>query len=60
MGRQLKYASAAGISCVAILGETEVQTGTVTLKWLADGRQQAVPVADAAGLVGGVQGEVRG
>ena len=38
MGKQLKYASGCGIPVAAILGESEVAAGTVTIKRLADGR----------------------
>jgi histidyl-tRNA synthetase len=60
MGKQLKYASGCGISVAAILGESEVAAGTVTLKRLADGRQETVAQDGAAGVIAGFSGEVRG
>ncbi|MGE0392201.1 MAG: histidine--tRNA ligase [Vicinamibacterales bacterium] len=60
MGKQLKYASGCGIPVVAILGESEVAAGTVTIKQLADGRQETAPQAGAAGVIAGFLGEVRG
>lgn len=60
MGKQLKYASGCGIPVVAILGESEVAAGTVTIKRLADGRQETAPQDGAAGVIAGFLGEVRG
>ncbi|MEQ1896254.1 MAG: histidine--tRNA ligase [Vicinamibacterales bacterium] len=60
MGKQIKYASGCGIPCVAILGETEVAAGTVSVKLLASGRQDTVALADAARTIQAFLGEVRG
>jgi len=47
LGKQLRYADRAGIRFVAILGPTEVEAGTVTLKDLWRQDQYTVPVAEA-------------
>ncbi len=60
MGKQLKYASGCGIPCVAILGESELAAGTVSIKALASGRQDTVALADAARTIQDFLGEVRG
>ncbi|MDO8795782.1 MAG: HisS family protein, partial [Vicinamibacterales bacterium] len=60
MGKQIKYASGCGIPCVAILGESEVAAGTVSIKLLASGRQETVTVDDAARSIAGFLGEMRG
>ena len=60
MGKQLKYASGCGIPVAAILGESEVAAGTVTIKRLADGTQDTVSQDGAAGVIAGFLGEVRG
>jgi len=48
LGRQIKYADARGIPCVAILGGDEVAAGTVTVKHLA-AQAQATHSQAAAG-----------
>jgi len=40
MGKKMKRAEKTGAAFVAILGETELQTGHVVLKTLADGKQE--------------------
>ncbi len=45
---QLKMADRAGAQFVAILGEQELASGTVTLRRLVDGVQKSVPAADVA------------
>jgi len=47
LGKQLQYASKLGAPYAAILGESEVQGGTVALKNLESGEQVTVPVTDA-------------
>ena len=54
IGRQLKFASARGIRFAAIVGESERQTGSVTIKDLAAGGQQTIARADAASYVAGL------
>jgi histidyl-tRNA synthetase len=44
---QFKQADRLGAKFVAVLGETEVQTGTVTLKDLETGLQEALPIDEA-------------
>jgi histidyl-tRNA synthetase len=46
---QLKMADRAGAQFVAILGEQELASGTVTLRRLIDGVQKSVPMADLLG-----------
>jgi histidyl-tRNA synthetase len=48
IGKQIKYAEARGIPCVAMLGENEIQRGEVTIKHLAT-RQQVVSAQAQAG-----------
>lgn len=60
MGKQLKYASGCGIPVAAMLGESEVAAGAVTIKRLADGRQETAPVAGAVAVITGLLGEMRG
>ena len=48
MKAQLKMADRAGAQFVAILGEQELASGTVTLRRLVDGVQKSVPTADVA------------
>jgi histidyl-tRNA synthetase len=45
MGKQLTYANTLGAPFAAILGSTELAAGTVALKDLKTGEQQAIPVA---------------
>jgi histidyl-tRNA synthetase len=42
MGKKMKRAEKSGAAFVAILGETELQSGTVVLKTLADGKQENI------------------
>ena len=48
IAKQFQYADRAGIRFVALRGEGERTDGTVTLKDLSNGEQQAVALADAA------------
>ncbi len=43
LGKQFKYAAAAGITKVAILGADERASGVVTIKDMTSGKQQAFP-----------------
>ncbi len=49
MGRsvkaQMKYADKIGAVCTAVLGDSELEEGAVTVKRMADGSQQKVPFA---------------
>ncbi len=42
MGKKMKRAEKSGAQAVLILGESELQTGRIVLKTLADGRQESV------------------
>jgi histidyl-tRNA synthetase len=46
-------ADRAGAAFAAIVGERELADGAVTLRRLADGRQETVPVAQAVELLSG-------
>lgn len=45
-GKQLKRADRSGAAACLILGDTEAETQTVQVKWLASGAQQAIAQAD--------------
>lgn len=49
---QLRQAGKLGVPLVAIIGEDEVRTGTVTLRDMTTSRQESVPVDRVAELVG--------
>jgi histidyl-tRNA synthetase len=51
MKAQLKQADRASARFAAILGENELSAGTVTLRRMADGEQQAVRIDDVAARV---------
>lgn len=51
--KQLQYAAGIEAKAAAILGESEVASGRVTLKHLASGEQREVAVADAAATIKG-------
>jgi histidyl-tRNA synthetase len=51
MKAQLKMADRAEARFAAIVGDAEAQAGTVTLKRLADGGQETVPISDVADRV---------
>ncbi|MCH7552701.1 MAG: histidine--tRNA ligase, partial [Chloroflexi bacterium] len=48
---QMRQADALGVAYAAIIGERELQGGTVTLRRLADGSQEMVPMTDVAARV---------
>ncbi len=52
IGRQFKYASTRGIPFVAIIGASELEAGTATVKNMATGEQRTVPRGDAAAAIG--------
>jgi histidyl-tRNA synthetase len=51
-------ADRAGAQFVAILGDQELASGTVTLRRLVDGVQKSVPTADLAGWLTKLDGWV--
>lgn len=51
LGKQFKYASSRKIPFVTVVGDDEKAAGTVTVKDLRSGEQQAVPRADTAKFV---------
>lgn len=53
MAKQFKYADDKGIAYVAIIGETELQQGIVTVKDMRTGEQKAVKQEELVGLLGG-------
>ena len=53
LGKQLQYADSVGATWAALLGQTEVDEGVVTLKHLKSGDQQRVSVAEAINLLAG-------
>lgn len=55
---QLKMADRAGAGFVAIVGEQELASGTVTLRRLVDGVQKSVPTTDVAGWLTKLDGWV--
>jgi histidyl-tRNA synthetase len=50
---QLRMADRAGAAFAAIVGERELADGVVTLRRLADGEQETVPIGDVAARVAG-------
>jgi histidyl-tRNA synthetase len=52
VGKQFKYASTRGIPFVAIIGASELEAGTVTVKNMTTGEQRTVPRAQAASAIG--------
>ncbi|MBO5181450.1 MAG: histidine--tRNA ligase [Paraprevotella sp.] len=53
MKKQMGYANAQGIPFVAIVGETEMQEGRVTLKDMQTGEQTSVTIDELIATVGG-------
>jgi histidyl-tRNA synthetase len=53
LGRQLRWAADQGARWCLIYGPAEREAGTVTVRDLASGRQDAVPVSEAAGYLAG-------
>jgi len=54
LGRQLKWASAAGARWALIYGDAEEEAGTVTVRDMVSGEQTAVPLAGLAGYLAGL------
>jgi histidyl-tRNA synthetase len=54
VGDQLKLADRKGIPVAVILGSSELEAGTATLKDLRDGEQRTVALDDLAEVVRGV------
>ena len=54
LGKQLQYADSDGVRapCAAILGEDELESGSLTLKALASGAQETVPVSEVSARLG--------
>lgn len=52
MKKQIGYANALGVPFFAIIGESELADGTVTVKNMSTGEQQTVPAAEVASIVG--------
>lgn len=53
MKKQLGYANALAIPYVAIIGETELQEGKVTIKNMLTGEQQLLTADEAIALING-------
>lgn len=51
MKKQMGYANDSKIPYVAIIGETELENGTIMLKRMADGNQQAVTISQMIDLI---------
>jgi histidyl-tRNA synthetase len=54
VGKQLKFASGRGIRFAVIIGESEREADTVTIKDLAAGDQQTLPRAQAGSYIMGL------
>ena len=52
MKKQIGYANALGVPFFAIIGESELADGTVTVKNMESGEQKTVPASEVASLVG--------
>lgn len=52
MKKQMSYANALQVPFVALVGETEMAGGTVTLKNMQSGEQRSVGIDDLIGIVG--------
>ena len=51
MKKKMAYANARSIPFVALVGESEMQAGVLTLKNMATGEQQQLSIADAVALI---------
>ena len=56
LGKQLQYADAIGADFAAIVGESELDAGQVTLKYLAAGGQETVAIAETAAAMARLRG----
>ncbi len=57
-GKQLKRAGRSGAAACLILGDDEAESGTVQLKWLASGEQQAIAQADLPNLASDLRRQI--
>ncbi len=57
-GKQLKRADRSGAAACLILGDTEAENGTVQIKWLASGDQQAIAQTDLPDLANDLRRQV--
>lgn len=57
-GKQLKRADRSGAAACLILGDTEAENGTVQIKWLASGEQQAIAQTDLPDLANDLRRQV--
>ena len=51
MKKQMSYANAQGIPFVALIGETEMAAGKITLKDMRSGEQRLVTIEEAIAAV---------
>jgi histidyl-tRNA synthetase len=58
LGAQLRLADRAGAIYAAILGDRELESGTVTMRRLADGEQEEVPLTDVVNWLSRQDGSV--
>jgi histidyl-tRNA synthetase len=58
LGAQLRTADRAGAIYAAILGDRELESGTVTMRRLADGEQEEVPLTDVVNWLSRQDGSV--
>jgi histidyl-tRNA synthetase len=58
LGAQLRLADRAGAIYAAILGDRELESGTVTMRRLADGEQEGVPLTDVVNWLSRQDGSV--
>lgn len=59
-GKQFKRADRAGATACAILGDSEAETGTVQIKWLASGQQETIAQAELAAQVDRFREQITG
>jgi histidyl-tRNA synthetase len=57
-GKQLKRADRSGAAACLILGDTEAENGTVQIKWLASGEQQAIAQTDLPHLASDLRRQI--
>ncbi len=57
-GKQLKRADRSGAAACLILGDAEAESGTVQLKWLASGNQQAIAQAELPNLASDLRRQI--
>lgn len=59
-GKQFKRADRAGAAACAILGDSEAETGTVQIKWLASGQQETIAQTELAAQVDRFREQITG